>query len=95
MKKLELDPFAIDGPFSSQASNDSRLGFMLDLDLEFVMIPCKWINLILNSKLSRTLDILHRVFSRNLSEKLKVRNNDRDNLRFEAYRFNKRVETNK
>ena len=56
IKKLETDPFCSEEMTHDGSSN--RLAFMIDLDLQFVLVPTQWINTIIQQKMVRVLDVL-------------------------------------
>ena len=89
MKQLDTFPFVSQGITSSTSKN--QLATMIDLDLQFVLVPVHWVNIIVLKRMTRVHDLLHAINTKNIVASL---NNaqETDRIRLEAFRFNHNME---
>jgi len=91
MKRLEIDPFATEDMVKTNASK--QLAFMIDLDLQFVLVPCIWADTIIQKRMTRVLDVLHQINTKCIVAALnKGSMEQKDKIKLEAFRFNTSVE---
>lgn len=91
MKRLEIDPFATEDMI--QPGSGRQLAFMIDLDLQFVLVPCNWTNTIIQKRMTRVLDVLHQINTTKIVAALnKSSMEHKDRIILEAFRFNNNVD---
>lgn len=70
IRLLDNNPFAVNK--MEQLNNDEKpLALMIDLDLQFAMVPSKWAEVLIQKRMTKVHDILHDLNTKNMTESLK------------------------
>ena len=94
IKLLEMNPF-VDQKMEQQFDG-KPLALIFDLDLQFVMVPHAWTDILLEKKMTKVHDVLHQINVANITKSIKHEDTtEQEQIRLACYKFNTTMQSAK